>query len=201
MLYRSSVFSSNPRVELIEHFITPDLCSMLIDLGKQKLSPSLVMDREGGEAKSERRTSSHAWIAHSEAEYTKALGDRISRLVGIPLSNAESFQLVNYQPDQEYQPHFDSFHPESVSGAVALERAGQRLTTALLYLNTVKQGGQTVFPELDLKFSAQAGNLLIFQNCLPGTADRHPKSLHAGMPVIEGDKWVINLWFRQRVFK
>ena len=201
MLFRSSVFSESPRVELIERFINPELCALLIELGKEKLAPSLVMDREGGEAKDDRRTSSHAWITHTETEYTKALGEGISRCVGLPLSNAESFQLVNYQPGQEYQPHFDSFHPDSVSGKVALERAGQRLSTALLYLNTVKQGGGTFFPELGLKFSAVAGNLLIFQNCLPGSAVRHPNSLHAGMPVIEGEKWVINLWFRERVFK
>lgn len=201
MLYRSSVFSSSPRVELIERFLTIEDCSLLIELGKEKLAPSLVMDRQGGEAKSERRTSSHAWIAHTENDYTKNLGERISRLVGLPLSNAESFQLVSYKSGQEYQPHFDSFDPESISGKVALERAGQRLCTALLYLNTVEHGGGTFFPELGLNFSAIAGNLLIFQNCLPGTAVRHPKSLHAGMPVIEGEKWVINLWFRQQVFK
>jgi hypothetical protein len=32
-------------------------------------------------------------------------------------------------------------------------------------------------------------------------ADTHPKinprSLHGGMPVIKGEKWMVNLWFRE----
>ena len=31
------------------------------------------------------------------------------------------------------------------------------------------------------------------------TTNIPPKSLHAGMPVTNGEKWIVNLWFRERL--
>jgi prolyl 4-hydroxylase len=39
--------------------------------------------------------------------------------------------------------------------------------------------------------------MIVFENCIKGTTDIHPNSLHAGMPVIKGEKYAINLWFRE----
>ena len=41
------------------------------------------------------------------------------------------------------------------------------------------------------------GDVVVFHNCLDGTSDINPKALHAGSPVISGEKWAVNLWFRQ----
>jgi hypothetical protein len=37
------------------------------------------------------------------------LAQRISQLVDIPLTHAESFQVVHYGPQQEYKAHFDAW--------------------------------------------------------------------------------------------
>jgi len=36
---------------------------------------------------------------------------------------------------------------------------------------------------------------------LPGTDSRHPLSLHGGQPVLVGEKWAANLWFRERDYR
>jgi tetratricopeptide (TPR) repeat protein len=38
-------------------------------------------------------------------------------------------------------------------------------------------------------------------DCYPGTNTRHPDTLHAGLPVLEGSKWAFNLWFHERPFR
>ncbi|MGR9072000.1 MAG: prolyl hydroxylase family protein, partial [Gammaproteobacteria bacterium] len=64
-------------------------------------------------------------------------------------------------------------------------------------LNTVESGGETFFPRLDLAVPAVRGNLLCFSNCIEGSAEVHPLSLHESKTVTAGEKWVAALWFRE----
>ena len=68
-----------------------------------------------------------------------------------------------------------------------------------IYLNDVEEGGGTGFPNLDVEIEAKKGDVLVFHNTPPDSNKIHPKSLHAGLPVIAGEKWAINLWFRERL--
>ena len=79
-----------------------------------------------------------------------------------------------------------------------LDSCGQRLVTALMYLNDVDAGGSTGFPKLDLEVDPIPGRMVLFHNVKPkrGRDLRHEKSLHGGMPVHAGEKWACNLWFR-----
>ena len=79
-----------------------------------------------------------------------------------------------------------------------MEVGGQRITTALAYLNDVDAGGATDFPEIGISIKPNKGDVVIFNNCIEGTTEIHPKSLHAGSPVISGEKWAVNLWFREK---
>ena len=69
--------------------------------------------------------------------------------------------------------------------------AGNRMVTALFYLSDVKAGGGTGFSNLKMEVQAETGKLLVFHNCYEGTCQVHPDSVHAGLPVIEGDKWAV----------
>ena len=73
------------------------------------------------------------------------------------------------------------------------------MVTALAYLNEVKEGGQTGFPKLNIEVKPKKGDCLVFHNTLRDSTDIHPYSLHAGKPVISGEKWAVNLWFRERL--
>ena len=79
------------------------------------------------------------------------------------------------------------------------EPGGQRMITALIYLNDVKDGGATYFPELNISINPKKGNVLIFHNTISETTNINPRSLHAGMPVSSGEKWAANLWFRENL--
>lgn len=65
-------------------------------------------------------------------------------MTGIPESNYESFQILQYQEGQFYRRHHDS------SNANNNKPAGHRILTFFLYLNDVEEGGETRFSNLDI---------------------------------------------------
>ena len=196
------IYHIDPRIELISDFIDHDTCEHFIRIATTKLHRSRVMDEEqGGSKVTDARTSEHCWIKVDEDSVVSEVAQKIATLTHQPLKNAENYQLVHYGIGQEYKPHYDTFDLNGIAGQKAHERGGQRLVTAILYLNEVTQGGNTNFPKIGLEVEPVKGSLLIFHNCLNDTATRHPKSLHGGMPVLAGEKWIVNLWFRESVFK
>ena len=109
------------------------------------------------------RTGSNHWLLHNHDEVTKRVGERISSLIGIPLENAESYQVVHYDVSQKYDQHWDAYAKnESEKCLRCLKWGGQRMVTALLYLNNVEEGGGTSFPNLNIVSRAEKGKLLVF---------------------------------------
>jgi prolyl 4-hydroxylase len=105
--------------------------------------------------------------------------------------------VLHYDETEEYQPHFDTFDPSEYEYVDYLENGGQRIITALAYLNDVEQGGETSFPTIDKVVTPKKGKIVVFHDCYKGTDKPHPDSFHGSLPVIKGDKWAFNLWFRK----
>jgi prolyl 4-hydroxylase len=189
-----------PSVWLFENFATQEEMAALREAAWEQLRPAQVSGDKDGYI-SPGRTGSNCWVRHDHCALTLSLASRIADLVGIPLENAESYQVVYYGPGQEYRAHFDAWDADTERGQRCMARGGQRLVTTLLYLNHVEAGGATGFPKLELDVHPLPGNLLLFHNCYPGTARRHELSLHGGLPVTAGEKWAANLWFRERTYQ
>lgn len=189
-----------PAIWLFPDFASAKEINALRDAGRDQLQPAQVSGSAGG-VLSAGRSGSNCWVPYDQNPVIRRVAKRISLLVGIPLENAESFQLVYYGPGEEYRPHYDAWDANTERGARCMARGGQRLVTTLLYLNNVAGGGGTGFPNLRIDVDATPGSLLLFHNCPAGTALRHDDTLHAGLPVTEGEKWAANLWFRQRDYR
>ena len=83
---------------------------------------------------------------------------------------------------KEYEPH-----------------GGQRTWTAMIYLNQPEAGGATRFKLLDFQAEPKPGRILIWNNMsLDGSPN--PWTLHEGMPVERGTKYIVTKWFRERPF-
>ena len=75
-----------------------------------------------------------------------------------------------------------------------------RFATILFYLNEGMKGGETTFPRwlnsedaTELKVVPEMGKAVLFYSLLPdGNMDE--RSQHSAKPVIEGEKWLINVW-------
>ena len=193
---RGQQLNDVPSIWLFENFASPAETSALVAAAQDKMMPAPVSGETGGFL-SAGRSGFNCWVSHHHNPLTLALAQRISALVEIPLCNAENFQVVHYGRGQEYQAHFDGWEPGTGRGDRCLAHGGQRLVTALLYLNAAEGGGCTRFPQLELDVQPATGRLLLFHNCAHGSSKRHANGLHAGMPVTAGEKWAANLWFRQ----
>ena len=193
------IYNDDPLVYVIEDFITDEECQHFVNASNSKLERAKTIGGKDG-IYHENRTGSNCWIAHNHSEVATNLGQRIADLVGFPLKNAESFQVVYYTGGTQYNDHHDAFNHETEEGKKHLERGGQRIFTALGYLNDVEEGGSTEFNDLNISIKPKKGSLLVWKNVLSGTTKVHPESLHAGRPVTKGEKYAFNLWFRENKF-
>ena len=194
-----TLFSSDPIIYVVDDFISEDECQEFINCSKDKLQPATVVGLKE-ELKLKDRTNEFAWLEHHANESIHEVSKRLSILVQMPIRNAEMFQVVHYESGTEYKPHFDSFDQSTELGKKYWEPGGQRMITALIYLNDVEDGGATYFPELNISINPKKGNVLVFHNTISETTNINPRSLHAGMPVSSGEKWAANLWFRENLY-
>ena len=127
--------SQDPYVATYEDVISEQECQHFIEISQESLKRSLVSDNKKGFF-SDGRTSSNTWIKHDHDQITKNVGERIAKIVGIPLENAESFQVIYYSVSQEYKQHYDSWvHNGSEKTLRCMKWGGARMKTALCYLN------------------------------------------------------------------
>ena len=170
-----------------------ELQDHLINVAAPQLMPSNVVDPETGAAvKSELRTSHsmHFQPSMYDAAVFLALR-RIARIAGLPASHAEPLGVLRYGPGQEYRPHYDYYSDD--------RHQAQRISTVFVYLNDVEEGGGTDFPRLGVKVDPEQGKAVKFLNC-DAAGQPNPETLHAGLPVIRGEKWLATLWFWDRPF-
>ncbi len=67
----------------------------------------------------------------------------------------------------------------------------------MAFLNSVAEGGHTDFSEIGASIEPKPGVLLIWNNARPdGTPNE--ATLHAGTPVIKGEKYILTKWYRTR---
>lgn len=204
--------SWHPRAFLYTGFLTPEECDHLIDLARGKLQKSMVADNESGESiESEVRTSSGMFLQKRQDEIVADIEARIAAWTFLPVENGENIQILHYEHGQKYEPHYDFFHDKANQ-----ELGGHRVATVLMYLSDVESGGETVFPNSEVKFTKdetwsecakrghavkpRKGDALLFFSLHPD-ATTDSSSLHASCPVIEGEKWSATKWIHVRSFE
>jgi prolyl 4-hydroxylase len=193
-----TILSTEPLVATYNNILSDEECQHFIDISRKSLKRALVSQNDKGIV-SIGRTGSNTWILHDHDEITKKIGERIANLVGMPIENAEAFQVIYYDISQEYRAHYDSWlHNGSEKTLRCMKKGGARMKTALCYLNDVTKGGGTKMTKLNITVPAQKGKLLVFHNTVSEQDHtRHELSEHAGLPVEEGEKFAFNLWFKE----
>ena len=132
-----------------------------------------------------------------EDPFVMAISRRIDDLLDMPAEYGEVIQGQRYLPGQEFKPHNDWFYTDQPYWEDERHRGGQRSWTAMAFLNTVPEGGHTQFGELGIQIEPKPGVLMVWNNALPDGSP-NPDTLHAGMPVIAGSKYVLTKWYRTR---
>ncbi|MDW5443600.1 2OG-Fe(II) oxygenase [Polaromonas sp. SM01] len=187
-----------PDLLVLENLLSVDECQALIDAARPRLERSQTVALEtGGEEIHEDRTSDGMFFTRGENPLVACIEARIAKLLDWPVENGEGLQVLRYGPGTEYKPHYDYFDPAEAGTAAILARGGQRVATLVMYLQEPAQGGATVFPEVRLQVVPRRGHAVFFNY-----SQAHPCShtLHGGMPVLAGEKWIATKWLREREF-
>lgn len=187
-----------PRVVVFGDLLSAEECAGLIAAAEPRMRRSETVDRAtGGVQIDEARTSRGMFFGRAENELTTRVEQRIAKLVNWPATHGEGLQVLHYKPGAEYEQHYDYFDPADPGTPALLKHGGQRVASLIMYLNTPEQGGATTFPDVGVEVMPQQGNAVFFSYAEP-----HPssKTLHAGAPVVAGEKWIATKWLRERVF-
>jgi prolyl 4-hydroxylase len=182
------VLSADPHVELIEALFSPEECRYVQMLAQPWLEPARVYSQAGGSRVDPIRDAENmAFPPATEDLVIQAINHCIAQAANLPFNWGEPLHVMRYLPGQQFRPHHDSHGPGTGKR--------RRVATALLYLNTHYEGGATDFPKLGIKVRGGIGDLLVFRNV---TADNEPdmRLVHAGLPVLKGQKWLATRWIR-----
>lgn len=180
-----------PYVASVRNFMTEAECAYLRAAAEPELQPSVVVDpvTRGAVPHPIRKSDGAMFGVYSEDLVVNALNRRIAALSGTRLDQGEPLQLLRYRPGGEYKAHMDALPAEP----------NQRILTVLVYLSDDYEGGETSFPNTGISFRGGMGDALIFRNAgADGRPD--PLSLHAGLPVTRGTKYLASRWIRADEF-
>ncbi|MGG0383263.1 2OG-Fe(II) oxygenase [Priestia filamentosa] len=177
-----------PLVLVLGNVLSNEECDELIQLSKDKMQRSRI-----GAARevNNMRTSSGMFFEESENELVHAIEMRSSDIMGPSIEHAEGLQILKYLPDQEYKAHHDYFASTSKASK------NNRISTLIMYLNDVEEGGETYFPKLGLSVSPKKGMALYFEYFYENN-ELNELTLHGGAPVVKGEKWVATQWMRKQ---
>ncbi|MGD9811892.1 MAG: prolyl hydroxylase family protein, partial [Sphingobium sp.] len=115
--------------------------------------------------------------------------------LGIAPDYGEPIQGQRYAVGQEFKAHTDYFEPDGPDYEKFCAIAGNRTWTAMIYLNEPEAGGATRFTNVGKTIQPATGKMLLWNN---RRADRslNPDTIHHGMKVRAGTKYIITKWFR-----
>lgn len=181
-------------VEEFKNILSVDDCNKLIEMSKDKLFAATVL----GPGVKDYRTAENTWITEKN-ELTDKIKNIVYQKTNLPIENQENIHVVKYNTGGEYKVHHDFLHPNTDYFEYHIKRGGQRRYSCLFYLNDNFLGGETYFPKIEYKVNPALGKLVVWKN-LNDDLSLNYDSLHAGLPVLSGEKWICIVWVRVGVF-
>jgi len=182
------VLSADPHIELIQALFSAEECRYVQMLAKPWLEPARMYSESGGSRLDPQRDAENmAFAPMTEDLVIQSINHCIAKAANLPVTWGEPLHVMHYGPGQQFRPHHDANGPG--------RGKRRRIATALLYLNGEYEGGETHFPELGFRVRGAIGDLLIFHNMASFDVP-DPRVLHAGLPIIRGEKWLATRWIR-----
>jgi len=178
---------------LCRDFLPPEDCDALIQRIDATREPSRIV----GEVPDPEYRTSETCNLDPHMPLTRRIETRIATLTGIDPSLGETIQGQRYGPGQQFKAHHDYFNVGRAHWGEQERMGGQRTWTVMIFLNAPDAGGQTFFPHAKIRISPKPGNLLAWNNLNPDGSG-NARSLHQGLPVEAGTKYIITKWYRER---
>lgn len=185
----------NTQIYRLHDFLSQDECNKLIKIIDKVKRPSAIADKKDSNKINNYRTSSTADLFNSTDLIVPKINYKLAKLLDLDPKLGEGLQGQRYLPGQYYKAHTDYFRRFSPEYKTYTEWMGQRTWTTMVYLNDVKEGGETYFKFLYSKIKPKQGTVIfwnnLFKNGMP-----NQKTLHEALPPISGKKYIITKWWR-----
>jgi prolyl 4-hydroxylase len=171
--------------------LTPQECLEIIKGGNNRLT-SLGVGGDNLIKTTERSAEGFFYNTLPLPPLIQKIQNIVSKVTNLPIEYQEPPNIVRYKKGGQYIEHHD-YLEDSIDKNIY----GDRKYSCLFYLNTEFKGGETYFPYFNLKIGPTLGTLLKWDNLLPnGKGNIYSK--HAGLPVIEGEKWILIIWVNEK---
>jgi prolyl 4-hydroxylase len=195
-LWRLCTSAGQPiQLYIDDAFLDAEMCRQMCSKIDEGSYPSPLYDKE----KFEGVRTSYSCNLDAYDPLIVDIDRRIAALLGIDPAHGEPLQGQRYQQGQQFREHADFFYIDEPYWAEYEPHGGQRTWTAMIYLNEPEAGGATRFKLLDLEVEPKLGRILIWNNmALDGSPN--PLTLHEGMAVETGTKYIVTKWYRERQF-
>ncbi len=193
----SDALSYKNTVHEFPNFLSHAECDELIKLSSNKLAPSTVYTATGGVSDLSRRISKQCWLKDEDSSIVESISKRVAEITKTTVDRQELLQVVKYSPGGFFKSHHDACggteeHCKRMNG-----NAGPRYITFLIYLADDFTGGQTIFPRIKKYAVPKKGKAVLFYNTdITGKILFH--SLHGGVPVKNGNKWIATKWIHMK---
>jgi len=174
-------------------FLSPEECEALIARIDERRRPSTIADANGD---SYFRTSETCDLDVHDP-FVIDIDRRIAALLGIDPVFGEPIQGQRYDVGQEFKAHTDYFEPDGPDFQKFCSVAGNRTWTAMIYLNEPEAGGATRFTNVGKTIQPATGKMLLWNN-KRSDGSFNPDSMHHGMKVRIGAKYIITKWYREK---
>ena len=187
-----------PRVILYRNLLSNQECDLILENAREVVKSS-VFDMETKQSKlSDYRTSSSYYDLDNRLGFVT---DRVYQTVKdkfyymrFGLQNFETVQVQQYQEGQQYKVHYDYFNIDENHRIYQ----NDRIATMIIYLNDDFDSGETEFPSLNIKVKPEKGMGLYFE--YKYIEELNKMTLHAGLPVRNGEKWIVTSWMHRVPF-
>ncbi|KAL8559587.1 hypothetical protein ACOMHN_018750 [Nucella lapillus] len=180
--FKAEMVNSDPFIVVFHDVISDDETRELKDLSFGMISPSALAIEQVEHETHLVRVSQNAWLFDTSPAVSR-LSSRVQLVTGLSThilqrdTHAEPYQVLNYGLGGVYGPHEDSVRVPRQQGkenhAPHLKNAGDRMATWMYY-----------------------GTAVLWYN-LKRSGHADVRTVHAGCPVLYGDKWVANKWLRE----
>ena len=184
-------------IHSIENFISNEENEQVLADANKDFRKMKVL---GKDAPTDYRIAQGTWLFENVSSIAKTLKQRIADLLQVSPKNFEELHIVKYDVGGEYKTHHDFFHANTDYYEEAMKKGGQRMYSALFYLNDDFEGGETDFPNINYKAIPKKNKLIVWRNVNENNEVEYD-SLHAGLPVTKGTKYIGIFWVREGSFQ
>lgn len=178
---------------ILRDFLDERECAAFIGMIDANRKPSRLMSDKADPTYRTSETCNldpkDALVQHLEGKFTAVLG--------MNSKYSEYVQGQRYAVGQQFKPHHDYLDTSEEYWFKQEKVGGQRTWTAMVFLNVPEKGGETYFPKVDLKIPPRRGSLVTWNN-LDAGGEPNRATIHQGMPVLAGLKYIITKWYRER---